>query len=78
MHGDLPVPKCVHVEYDPEQFDYGLSDDHSLTQEHYDEHIPEVSATSAISYVIAQPRKKNKKIRNLKVVLTSYEQTQQE
>ena len=83
MHEDLPVPKCGHVEYDPElfnleQFDYGSLDDHSPTQEPYDEHIPEVLTTSAIPSVIAQLRKKNTKIRKLKEVLRSYEQTQQE
>ena len=40
-HEDLPVPKCGHVEYDPEllnpqQFDYGSYDDHSPRQEPYD------------------------------------------
>ena len=83
MHGDLPIPKCGHVEYDPElfnpqQFDYGSSDDHSPIQEPYDEHIPEVLTTSSIPSVIAQLRKKNKNIRKLKAVLRSYEQTQQE
>ena len=83
MHEYLAIPKRGHVEYDPElfnpqQFDYGSSDDHSPTQEPCDEHILEVSATSAIPSVIAQPRKKDKKIRNIKVVLRSYEQTQQE
>ena len=78
MHGDLPVPKCGHVEYDPElfnpqHFDYGSFDDHSPTQEPYDEHIPELLTTSAISSVIAQLRKKNKKIRKLKSMLRSYE-----
>ena len=83
MHEDLPIPKCGHVEYDPElfnpqQFDYGSSDDHSPTQEPHDEHIPEVLTTSSIPSVIAQLRKKNKNIRKLKAVLRSYEQTQQE
>ena len=52
MHGDLPGPKCGHVEYDPEQFDYGSYDNHSPTQEPSGEHIPEVSTTSAIPSVI--------------------------
>ena len=77
MHEDLPSPKCVHVEYDPEQFDYGSSDDHSLTQEPYDEHIPEVLTTSSIHFLITQPRNKKKKIRKLKAMIRSYEQTQQ-
>ena len=74
MHEDLPFLKCAHVEYDhelfyPQQFDYGSSDDHSPTQEPCDEHIPEVLATSAIPSIIAQLRKTNKKIRNIKEVL---------
>ena len=83
MHEYLAIPKRGHVEYDPElfnpqQFYYGSFDDHSLIQEPCDENIPKVSSTSAIPSVIAQLRKKNKKIRKLKVVLRSYVQTQQE
>ena len=78
MHEDLPVPKFGHVEYDPELFNpqhsnYGFFDDNSPTQESYDEHIPKVSATSAISSIIDELRKKNKKIRKLKAVLRLYE-----
>ena len=83
LHENPLVPKYFHVKYDPElfnpqQFDYGSSDDHSPTQEPHDEHIPEVLTTSSIPSVISQLRKKNKNIRKLKAVLRSYEQTQQE
>ena len=52
-----PVQKYGHVDNDPklfnpQQFDYGSPNDHSPAQEPYDEHIPEVSATSAIPSVI--------------------------
>ena len=40
--------------FNPQQFDYGSPNDNSPTQEPCGEHIPEVSATSAIPLVISQ------------------------
>ena len=81
MHENPLVSKYGRVEYNPElfnpqQFDYGSPDDNSSTQEPCGEHIPEVSATSAIPSLIAQLQKKNKKINKLKAVIKSYEQSQ--